>query len=110
MSRGKWVLMLGVFAATVLAGGANPATANIIFCRNVFIYFSQEAIRRVVSLFANKMISPGYLFVGASESLFRWTNEFDFLEIGGAFIYARRPGHGQAAVTDRSGSKLLAER
>jgi len=86
------------------------ATANIIFCRNVFIYFSQEAIRRVVSLFANKMISPGYLFVGASESLFRWTNEFDFLEIGGAFIYARRPGHGQAAVTDRSGSKLLAER
>jgi len=31
MSRGKWVLMLGVFAATVLAGGANPATANIIF-------------------------------------------------------------------------------
>ncbi len=31
MSRGKWVLVLGVFAAAVLAAGANPATADIFF-------------------------------------------------------------------------------
>ena len=31
MSRGKWVLMLGVFVAVALAVGASPATADIIF-------------------------------------------------------------------------------
>ena len=41
----------------------------IIFCRNVFIYFSPQAIRRVVDAFADAMPSPGYLCVGASESL-----------------------------------------
>lgn len=31
MSRGKWVLMLGVFAAIALAVGASPAAADLIF-------------------------------------------------------------------------------
>src|SRR5262249_60347874 len=31
MSRGKWVLMLGVFAAIALAVGAGPAAADLIF-------------------------------------------------------------------------------
>src|SRR5262245_48319451 len=31
------------------------ATAPIIFCRNVFIYFSQDAIRRTVKCFAQRM-------------------------------------------------------
>jgi chemotaxis protein methyltransferase CheR len=35
------------------------------------------------------MPAPGYLFVGASESLLRLTNDFDFDEIGGAFVYVK---------------------
>src|SRR5262245_8868184 len=31
MSRGKWVVVFGVLAAAVLAIGANPATADILF-------------------------------------------------------------------------------
>jgi chemotaxis protein methyltransferase CheR len=67
------------------------AAAPIIFCRNVFIYFSPEAIRRTVHCFAEKMPAEGHLFVGASESLLRLTNDFSLEEIGRAFAYVKRP-------------------
>jgi chemotaxis protein methyltransferase CheR len=66
------------------------ATAPIIFCRNVFIYFSPDAIRHTVQSFAKLMPAPGYLCVGVSESLLRLTTDFDLEEIGGAFIYVKR--------------------
>lgn len=65
------------------------ATASIIFCRNVFIYFSENAIRKTVNLFAKHTAEPGYLFVAASESLLRLTTQFQFQEIGGAFVYVK---------------------
>lgn len=66
------------------------AGSPIIFCRNVFIYFSDEAIRETVGLFAKFMPVPGYLFVAASESLLRLTTDFDLQQIGGAFVYVKR--------------------
>jgi chemotaxis protein methyltransferase CheR len=63
------------------------ATAKIIFCRNVFIYFSDDAIRKTARKFAESMPKPGYLFIAASESLLRLTTAFQFQEIGGAFVY-----------------------
>ncbi|HVG20955.1 MAG TPA: protein-glutamate O-methyltransferase CheR [Blastocatellia bacterium] len=68
---------------------ATFATAAIIFCRNVFIYFSENTIRKTVQLFARHMPAPGYLFVAASESLLRLTTGFQFQEIGGAFVYVK---------------------
>jgi chemotaxis protein methyltransferase CheR len=66
------------------------ATSAIIFCRNVFIYFSEEAIRKTVKVFAERMPVPGYLFVAASESLLRLTTDFQFEEMGNAFVYVKR--------------------
>ena len=66
------------------------ATAAVIFCRNVFIYFSEEAIRKTVRLFASRMPTPSYLFVAASESLLRLTTDFQFQEMGDAFVYVKR--------------------
>jgi chemotaxis protein methyltransferase CheR len=66
------------------------ASAQIIFCRNVFIYFSEEAIRKTVKMFARQMPAEGYLFVAASESLLRLTTEFQFQELGSAFAYVKR--------------------
>jgi chemotaxis protein methyltransferase CheR len=68
---------------------AGFARADIIFCRNVFIYFSEEAIRQTVQMFARRMPEQGYLFVAASESLLRLTTEFQFQEIGNAFAYIK---------------------
>ena len=66
------------------------ATADFIFCRNVFIYFSESAISRVVRSFARHIRSPGYLFVGAAESLIRITTDFTLTEIDDAFVYVKR--------------------
>jgi len=66
------------------------ARAPVIFCRNVFIYFSADGVRDVVDRFADAMPTPGYLCVGASESLLRATTRFALEEIGGAFVYVKR--------------------
>ena len=68
------------------------ATAPIVFCRNVFIYFSNRSIQRTVSAFDELMPTPAYLCVGASESLLRMTHSFDLQEIGGAFVYVKGKG------------------
>ena len=72
------------------AAVAPLARAPILLCRNLFIYFSDKSIRHTVQLFAEHMPSPGYLCVGASESLLRIPSAFELEEIGGAFIYVLR--------------------
>lgn len=66
------------------------AAAPVIFCRNVFIYFSPQRIRETVGLFAESMPPGGYLCVGASESLLQMTSAFELQQIGSAFVYVRR--------------------
>ncbi|HEY9660410.1 MAG TPA: CheR family methyltransferase, partial [Allocoleopsis sp.] len=58
-------------------------------CRNVFIYFAEDIIRKVVQHFYTQMPSPGYLFLGASESLLKLNTDFELREIGGAFVYVK---------------------
>jgi chemotaxis protein methyltransferase CheR len=65
------------------------ARVQVIFCRNVFIYFSPHAVRQTVANMAAKMPAGGHLFVGAAESLLRMTADFDLKEIGKAFAYVR---------------------
>jgi len=66
------------------------AAADFIFCGNVFIYFSESAIGRVVRNFARFIRPPGYLFVGAAESLLRISTDFTLTEIDDAFVYVKR--------------------
>jgi chemotaxis protein methyltransferase CheR len=66
------------------------ASVPVIFCRNVFIYFTPDGVRRVVDLFAEKMSVPAFLFVGAAESLLKVTDDFELEEIGNAFVYVKR--------------------
>lgn len=69
---------------------APQSAADFIFCRNVFIYFSESAIRRAVRSFARFIRPPGYLFVGAAESLLRVTTDFTLTEVDDAFVYVKR--------------------
>lgn len=42
---------------------------DIIFCRNVFIYFDQEQIKNISNELLSRLTPQGYLFIGISESL-----------------------------------------
>jgi chemotaxis protein methyltransferase CheR len=70
---------------------AGLASADVIFCRNVFIYFSETAIARVVRNFSKFMPTPGHLFVGSSESLIRIAADFALQEVDNAFVYIKEP-------------------
>ncbi|AFY83723.1 CheR family methyltransferase [Oscillatoria acuminata] len=63
--------------------------SDIIFCRNVFIYFSPNSIRKTVDYFYQKMPDRAYLFLGSSESLLKLNSDFELQEIGGAFVYVK---------------------
>lgn len=75
---------------TVRQDIATLGTAPFIFCRNVFIYFSSDMIKRTVRQFFELMPTPGYLFVSTSESLLKATTDFELQEIGGTFIYVKQ--------------------
>lgn len=63
---------------------------DVIFCRNVTIYFKLESTRRVVSNFVDSLNEGGYLFVGHSETLSSITDRLEPVEVGGVFLY-RKP-------------------
>jgi chemotaxis protein methyltransferase CheR len=66
------------------------ASSPIVFCRNVFIYFSPNSIKRTLQVLAGQMEPGSHLFVGSSESLLKLTNEFELEELGSAFVYVRK--------------------
>jgi chemotaxis protein methyltransferase CheR len=68
---------------------ARFAVADVVFCRNLFIYFTTATVRQVAEQFADIMLSPGFLCVGAAESLLRVTSRFDLQDIGGAYVYVK---------------------
>ena len=72
---------------------APHARSPIVFCRNAFIYFSPQSVKRVVEHLGVLMPSPGYLCVGASESLLNVTTTFRLEEIDRAFVYVKRSGN-----------------
>jgi chemotaxis protein methyltransferase CheR len=69
---------------------APHASAPIVICRNLFIYFSERSVRQAVALLTAHMPHPGYLAIGVAESLLRITNDFDLQDVGGAFLYVKR--------------------
>lgn len=70
---------------------------DIIFCRNVTIYFRLDSTRRVVQNFYDSLNEGGYLFVGHSETLTSVNEKFEAVEIGGVFLY-RKPVSRRAFV------------
>jgi chemotaxis protein methyltransferase CheR len=60
---------------------------DIIFCRNVLIYFSSEVKSRILNQFAGALNPGGYLILGASESLTGLTDKFDMVRCNPGIIY-----------------------
>ena len=60
---------------------------DVIFCRNVIIYFDKPSKAKLVDRYADALVDGGYLFIGHSESLFKVSERFESL---GHTIYKKR--------------------
>ncbi len=60
---------------------------DVIFCRNVMIYFDKEDQKVLVDKFYDSLNNDGYLFIGHSESLYFIENRFIYKKIKDAPVY-----------------------
>lgn len=63
---------------------------DIIFCRNVLIYFSADVKAKIIRQFAQSLNSRGYLFLGASESLSSLNSDFEMIRCNPGIIYRKK--------------------
>ncbi len=63
---------------------------DIVFCRNVIIYFNHESRRRVIDTLHRKLARGGYLLLGHSESLINLTTAFELVHLKNDMVY-RKP-------------------
>ena len=62
---------------------------DIVFCRNVLIYFDEAAQKAAVERFWDAMSPRSFLFIGHSESLFGMNTKFEFLKTDWACFYRK---------------------
>jgi len=65
------------------------ASYDVIFCRNVLMYFAPEAARAVVARLERALVPGGYLFLGHAETLRGLSHEFHLRHTDGTFYYQR---------------------
>lgn len=65
---------------------------DVIFCRNVMIYFDDEERKRVIDKFYRSLNPGGYLFLGHSESLHGLDNRFEFVFANKGTAYKKMEG------------------
>ena len=72
-----------------LSHDSHLSNMDIIFCRNVLIYFDEAVQKSVVDGFWKAMAAKSYLFIGHSESLFGMDTKFVFVKTPWACIYQK---------------------
>ncbi|WP_045215080.1 CheR family methyltransferase [Desulfonatronovibrio magnus] len=63
--------------------------SDIVFCRNVVIYFDDEMKKNVINSFYDNLLPGGYLFIGHSESLHNISRAFRPIHHPGALVYLK---------------------
>lgn len=63
---------------------------DIVFCRNVLIYFSPEIKAQIISQIHGTLNTGGYLFLGASESLSGLNDNFNMLRCNPGIVYQKK--------------------
>jgi chemotaxis protein methyltransferase CheR len=63
---------------------------DVIFCRNVLIYFNKQARRRVIDTLHRKLVRGGHLLLGHSESLSNLSTSFELVHLKNDMVY-RKP-------------------
>lgn len=69
-----------------------PGRYDVIFCRNVIMYFTAEIMRTVVGRFAQSLVPGGYFYLGHAETLRGLSSEFALHHSHESFYYQKRDG------------------
>ena len=62
---------------------------DVVFCRNVIIYFDDASKRIVVTNFYNRLVEGGYLLLGHSESLISLSTQFKLRHLKHDMVYQK---------------------
>jgi chemotaxis protein methyltransferase CheR len=74
-----------------------PGFYDVVFCRNVTMYFAPEQMRAVIACIAQSLAPGGFLFLGHAETLRGISDEFHLRHTHETFYYARKE-NGEGAV------------
>lgn len=64
--------------------------ADVVFCRNVLIYFDKRSKTRGISILYDRLNEGGYLLLGHTESLLNLSTAFELVHLKEDLVY-RRP-------------------
>lgn len=62
---------------------------DVVFCRNVIIYFDDASKKVVVTNFYNRLVDGGYLLLGHSESLISLSTQFKLKHLKNDMVYQK---------------------
>ena len=79
---------------------------DVIFCRNVLMYFTPENAQLVVARFFRALAPGGYLFLGHAENLRGLSQDFELCHTHGTFYYQRKHTAGASRPVSTHGSAL----
>ena len=78
---------------------------DVIFCRNVLMYFAPEQIRLAVERIARSLMPGGFLFLGHAETLRGISDAFHLCHTHGTFYYKRKED-GESARLPAAGFEI----
>jgi len=63
---------------------------DVIFCRNVLIYFDIETKARIIEQFSAMLSDKGFLVLGSTENVYGITDKFDSVRHGETLFYQKK--------------------
>ncbi len=72
---------------------------DVIFCRNVLMYFTPEGMRKVILRLYRSLASGGWLIVSPTETSHELFSEFAAVNFGDVTLYRKSATHAQKALT-----------
>ena len=110
VDKDRWAIRPAIkkmvsFAQLNLADGSFPSHSHsihgfdVIFCRNVLMYFTPAGINKVVRQLYRSLASNGWLIVSPTETSHELFSEFAAVSFGDVTLYRKLATHAQKALT-----------
>jgi len=94
---GKWEIKAGIKNRVIfkelnlMKSYAALGKFDVVFCRNVLIYFSGALKVDILTRIAQTLNPHGYLLLGSSEALASQVHAFDMVRCAGGVVYKLKP-------------------